>query len=1354
MANKQLQLRRGTKTQNASFKGAKGEVSAIINDSDRDTETLVLGNDSTTGGTQMLRADLKNLGNNALAEDATVSFKDSSDEVSVRIIDVADPTDDQDVATKKYVDSAGASQISIGELGDVTTSAQADAHVLIYNNAASEFQNKAMTGDVTITAAGVSAIGASKVLTAMIADDNVTTVKVLDSNITTAKIADNAVTNAKLADNAVDTAELAASSVETVKIDNGAVTTLKVADDAITNAKLADDAVDSDQIADGAVDNIHLAGSIANAKLSNSSITVKSGTDETAIALGGTITYIGTANEVEVSESNGTVTFGLPNNVTIAGNLTVSGTTTTVESATLNVEDPIIMLGSGNTANSVDLGFVSKFNDGAAKYAGLVRDATDSKFRFFETTEDLSSATAIDIADGGYSAAKIVVDEIEGTVKTVSHPDVTTLAALATVGTVTSGTWNATPVATAYIADSAITTAKVTDLNVTTGKLAANAVTGAKIADDAVDSEHIVDGSIDTAHIADVQVTAAKLAADSVTTVKILDANVTTDKINDDAITTAKVLDANITAAKLAADSVISVKIADNAVLAAAINASAVTTAKIADSNVTLAKMATASVDTSQLVDSAVATGKIADGAVLTAKIADANVTTAKLANTSVTTGKLALDAVTGAQIADDAIDSEHYAAGSIDAAHLASDSVITAKILDANITTVKLADSAITTVKLGADSVTGAKIADDAIDSEHYVDGSIDTAHLADDLITADKIADGVVNSEHLAAGAIDTNHIADSQVTTAKIPDNAITTAKIADNAVTTAKIDADAVTGAEIADNAIDSEHYVDGSIDTVHIANSQVTAAKLASDAVTTVKILDDNVTFAKIELIDDAVVAGDAKILIGDETDFSEFALSGDATMSNTGVVTLADNSVDTVQLEDDAVTTAKVTDANITAAKLAANSVETAKITDLNVTTGKLANAAVTTVKITDANVTTAKLADANVTTVKINDDAVTNAKIASDAVTASEISFIADDLETTDTHMLVCNGSSQFDNVAMSGDATLANSGALTLANTQTSIYTIQRGGTGDLALSADNGNVTVEGVTFNGTAVSGLASLGFTGTSASIATELGSGDTITIGGASSTVAVKALNCANDVTLASGADLTLGGGDLELGDGGDLTLGDGNIAVTQGNLTLSSGDVVINGKLTVNGSANNIKVADSLLELNSAATALSGTRDLGLFGHTASDAWAGLVLDGTDTKWKFFSATVDPSSNQFVTPAAYADVVANNIEVVNITSSGCVTKAVSTVTSNDTTTVLGSSHHILFISGSNSQLTVPTAVGITGREYVISNIDSSNNITINQTGSQLSTTSVSGGSITAGQKVTIVSDGSVWRQI
>ena len=59
------------------------------------------------------------------------------------------------------------------------------------------------------------------------------------------------------------------------------------------------------------VENSMLAGSIANSKLTNSTITVTDGSNSTATALGGTITFAGTANETTVSESSGTVTIGL-----------------------------------------------------------------------------------------------------------------------------------------------------------------------------------------------------------------------------------------------------------------------------------------------------------------------------------------------------------------------------------------------------------------------------------------------------------------------------------------------------------------------------------------------------------------------------------------------------------------------------------------------------------------------------------------------------------------------------------------------------------------------------------------------------------------------------------------------------------------------------------------------------------------------------------------------------------------------------------------------------------------------------------------------------------------------------------
>jgi len=64
------------------------------------------------------------------------------------------------------------------------------------------------------------------------------------------------------------------------------------------------------------------------------------------------------------------------------------------------------------------------------------------------------------------------------------------------VGTIGTGVWQGTAIASAYIA--------------------ADAITGAKIADDAINSEHYTDGSIDTAHIADDQITQAKVANDAI----------------------------------------------------------------------------------------------------------------------------------------------------------------------------------------------------------------------------------------------------------------------------------------------------------------------------------------------------------------------------------------------------------------------------------------------------------------------------------------------------------------------------------------------------------------------------------------------------------------------------------------------------------------------------------------------------------------------------------------------------------------------------------------------------------------------------------------------------------------------
>ena len=101
-----------------------------------------------------------------------------------------------------------------------------------------------------------------------------------------------------------------------IGITNGAGSITIAASDATTSAKgVASFSSDNFAVSSGAVtiktggvDNDELAGSIANSKLSNSSITVSDGSSSTAISLGGTATFAA-GEGLDVAESSGTVTF-------------------------------------------------------------------------------------------------------------------------------------------------------------------------------------------------------------------------------------------------------------------------------------------------------------------------------------------------------------------------------------------------------------------------------------------------------------------------------------------------------------------------------------------------------------------------------------------------------------------------------------------------------------------------------------------------------------------------------------------------------------------------------------------------------------------------------------------------------------------------------------------------------------------------------------------------------------------------------------------------------------------------------------------------------------------------------------
>lgn len=131
---------------------------------------------------------------------------------------------------------------------------------------------------------------------------------------------------------------------------------------ATLTATIAAGSVENSMLA-GSIAASKLAGSIPNSKLSNPAITITDGSNTGTINLGNQITFSGTSGETEVGVSGGTVTVGLPNNVTIGnnlivtGNLTVQGTQTILNTETLTVEDTLVLAGNNLSAEPDTGGF-------------------------------------------------------------------------------------------------------------------------------------------------------------------------------------------------------------------------------------------------------------------------------------------------------------------------------------------------------------------------------------------------------------------------------------------------------------------------------------------------------------------------------------------------------------------------------------------------------------------------------------------------------------------------------------------------------------------------------------------------------------------------------------------------------------------------------------------------------------------------------------------------------------------------------------------------------------------------------------------------------------------------------------
>jgi hypothetical protein len=169
-----------------------------------------------------------------------------------------------------------------------------------------------------------------------------------------------------------------------------------------------------------------------NASTGVISITGTSAAETRAHFSGGTgVTYNSSTGEISVGQAIATtsdVTFNdlqVDGNAIIDGDLTVHGTTTTINSATVTTNDPLFNLADSNTtADALDIGFIGKYYDtgqSRVERTGLFRDASDGKYKLFtglyNDSGTLDSATnVVDITGPGYTAADLVVGTLTGNV--------------------------------------------------------------------------------------------------------------------------------------------------------------------------------------------------------------------------------------------------------------------------------------------------------------------------------------------------------------------------------------------------------------------------------------------------------------------------------------------------------------------------------------------------------------------------------------------------------------------------------------------------------------------------------------------------------------------------------------------------------------------------------------------------------------------------------------------------------------------------------------------------------------------------------------------------------------------------
>ncbi len=167
-----------------------------------------------------------------------------------------------------------------------------------------------------------------------------------------------------------------------------------------------------------------LVTAVSSASISTAlTIGADSGSNDTVTLGSDTLNFAGTSNEIETTVTNNQIQIGLPNDVTIGnnlsvtgsflsdditaatvtinGNLTVTGTQTTTNSTVVTIADPIFQVGASASDDNLDRGVKFLYNSGGAKSGFFGMDDTDGAFMYIADATDTDS-----VMSGTLGAAK------------------------------------------------------------------------------------------------------------------------------------------------------------------------------------------------------------------------------------------------------------------------------------------------------------------------------------------------------------------------------------------------------------------------------------------------------------------------------------------------------------------------------------------------------------------------------------------------------------------------------------------------------------------------------------------------------------------------------------------------------------------------------------------------------------------------------------------------------------------------------------------------------------------------------------------------------------------------------------